>query len=222
MRHAYLTTAALLAMAVAITPARAAPSQRYEPEAASSHLAVQGTSTMHDWEAVGDVIRGHLILSETDLASLWARGISSLEKIAPTVRVEIPVESLESGKSGLDKKMHETLKARTHPVIAYRLEAAELKPGRNASETDTEEQLAVDTKGVLTVAGESRAVEIPMQIRRLPNSRLEISGQTTLRMTDFGIDPPKLMMGLLRTGDEVRVRWKCVLIPTANASPNEQ
>lgn len=216
MRRFPLSAAALVLVAVAATPGQAAAAQRYETEHDSaSQVVVGGTSTMHDWEATGDVIRGTLILNETDLSSLWRRA-SSPQKMIPTVYVEIPIESLKSGKSGLDKKMYETLKTQAHPVITYRLEATELRPGQNAREADMEEPIPIETKGVLTVAGKDRTVEIPMQIRRLPNSHLEVSGETTLRMTDFSINPPRLMMGVLRTGDEVHVRWKWVLVPSTD------
>ena len=215
MKRAFMTTAALLIVAVVATPARAAPSQRYEPETTSSHLAVEGTSTMHDWEAAGNVIGGYLILSESDLTSLWRKSASLPQKINPTVHVEIPIGSLKSGKSGLDKKMYETLKAQTHPVITYQMKTAELKPDPNTSKTDTEGKITIETKGILTVAGEEGTVAIPMQIRRLPNSHLEVRGETTLYMTDFGLTPPKLMGGLLRTGNEVHVKWECVWGPAA-------
>ena len=50
-----------------------------------------------------------------------------------------------------------------------------------------------------------------MQVRRLSTDRLEISGDTSLRMTEFGIDPPTAMLGMLHTGDIVHVRWTWIV-----------
>jgi len=214
--------AVVLLAAVAVTPAQAVAAQQYESDSTStSQVIVEGTSTMHDWEAKGEILHGQLNLTEADTTSLWSKP-SPPRKIAPSAKVEIPVESLKSGKSAMDQKMHEALKAQTNPAITYRLQSAQTQADQNARQAGTEEWVLVETTGVLTVAGKSRTVEIPMRLRWLPESKLEVSGETTLRMTDFGITPPKLMGGILRTGDKVRVRWKCVLVPAANASPNEQ
>ncbi len=212
-RFSLCVAAALLAVTVVATPMQAVAAQRYEPDASGSEVIVEGTSTMHGWEAKGSVIHGHLVLNEADLASLWSK-VPSTQRIAPATEVEIPVESLKSGKSAMDQKMHEALKAQSNPVITYRLESAKTPPDPNAREAGTEEGVSVETTGILMVAGKGRTVEIPMRLRRFAESaKLEVSGETTLRMTDFDIHPPKAMLGALRTGDEIRVRWKWLLTP---------
>ena len=210
---------ALFLTAAAGALAQAIAEERYEPDAASaSQITVEGTSTIHDWKAKGEVIHGHLILQEAYIASLWSK-LPSPQKITPRVEVKIPVLSLKSGNSTLDKNMHKALMVQEQPLITYRLEAAEIQPGRNDPEADTERQASIVVKGILAVAGVSQAMEIPVQVRRLPDNKLEVSGETILRMTDFGINPPRLMMGVLRTGDEVHVRWTWVLIPAADQQP---
>ena len=143
---------------------------------------------------------------------------SSSQALSPTVRVEIPVTSLVSGKRGMDEKMHEALKSKTYPLITYRLQSAKIIT-RQAAQAD-DAVLAIETTGVLTVAGAERAVDLPMHVRRLSEDRLEVSGEASLRMTEFGIVPPSAMLGLLQTGDTVTVRWTWALVPHRSDDPD--
>ena len=210
-RSPLITAAGLLFAAIIAAGASADPegAERYDAHIASSRLTLEGTSTLHDWQVEGQRLGGYVMVQENELASLWRPSDSSSRALSPTVRVEIPVTSLVSGKRGMDEKMQEALKAKTHPLITYRLQSAKIVT-RQAAQAD-DAVLAIETTGVLTVAGAERAVDLPMHVRRLSEDRLEVSGEASLRMTEFGIVPPRAMLGAIRTGDEVRVHWTWVL-----------
>ncbi len=191
--------------------AESSGAERYDADIASSRVTVEGTSTLHDWHVEGRRVGGYVIVQEHELAALWGASDLSTQSLAPTVRVEIPVTSLTSGKRGMDETIYKALKATTHPMITYRLESAQITTRQTNQRDDADRSLTIETKGVLTVAGAEQTVDILMQIRRLTENRLEISGDTSLRMTEFGIDPPPAMLGMLRTGDTVHVHWTWVL-----------
>ena len=203
-----LRFAALIAVGAS---ARANGVERYDADIPSSHVTVEGTSTLHHWMVEGKSVGGFLIVHENELASLWTISGPRSQPLTPTVRVEIPVASLTSGERGMDEQMHEALKARTHPMITYRLESATITTRQTDRGDDSGGGLPIDTHGVLLVAGAARAIDIPMQVKRLSHDRLQISGDTSFRMTDFGIDPPTAMLGMIRTGDMVHVHWTWVL-----------
>jgi hypothetical protein len=48
---------------------------------------------------------------------------------------------------------------------------------------------------------------MPVNVLPLAEKKMKISGTTTLKMTDFKIDPPapKIAMGMIKTGDEVKL-----------------
>ena len=186
--------------------------ERYDADLAASRVAVEGTSTLHGWHVEGHDLGGYVMVREDELAALWRSRGASPHALAPTVRVEIPVTSLTSGKRQMDEKMHEVLKAEAYPTIIYHLESAQVTTRQMAQADDVSGSLAIDTTGVLTVAGVERTVNIRMHVRRLLENRLEISGEASLRMTEFGIDPPRAMLGTLRTGDTVHVHWTWVLV----------
>ena len=199
-------------MIVALAAAEAMGAERYDSDPASNHLTVEGTSTVHHWAVRGHMIQGYVIFHEGEPSGLWATSDSVPRRLTPAVHVEIPVASLKSGTRGMDKKMSVALKAQSHPMITYQLESAEVTSRQTAQENSSQGPLTIETQGTLTVAGMERPVRIPMQIRRLSKDRLEVSGKTSLRMTDFGIDPPTAMLGVLRTDDTVQVHWTWVLV----------
>ena len=223
MRRAAPIAVAGLLLAVIIAAGASAEShgaERYDADIASSHVTIEGSSTLHGWRVEGQQFGGYLIVQENELASLW-NSTSSAHPLAPTVHVEIPVASLKSGKRGMDDKISEALKAKRHPTIAYRLESAEIKTRQTTQVDDCDGSRPIDTNGVLTVAGAERTVNIPMQVRCLSKNRLEVSGGTSLRMTDFGIDPPTAMLGMVRTGDTVHVHWTWVLAKSRTDNRDE-
>ena len=185
--------------------------ERYDADLIASRLTVEGTSTLHHWMVEGKSVGGSLIFHENELASLWTTSGPLSQPLAPTVHVEIPVTSLKSGKRAMDEKMYEALKAKAHPMIVYHLESAKVTTRQTAQGHDADGSFAVEATGILTVAGVERTVDIPMHVGRLSDHRLEIRGDTALRMTEFGIDPPRAMLGALRAGDTVHVHWTWVL-----------
>jgi len=201
----------LTGIITASASAELAGTERYEADLAASRVTVTGTSTLHAWHVEGRHLGGSLSIDGHELASLWRVSSSSPHTLAPTVRVEIPVTSLAGGTREMDEKMHEALKAKTHPTMTYRLESVTIPARQTAHTDDTGGSVTIDTTGVLVVAGAERTVNMPMRVRWLSDHRLEISGDTSLRMTEFGIDPPRAMLGMLRTGDEVHVHWTWVL-----------
>jgi polyisoprenoid-binding protein YceI len=110
-----------------------------------------------------------------------------------SLEVTIPARSLTSPKEGIDKNMHKALKVEEHPHIRFRLAALEpTGDGYRAS-------------GLLTIAGVEKEVGLALQTQRV-GAALSITGTTELLMTDFGIAPPKAMLGMLKTNPLVRIR----------------
>jgi polyisoprenoid-binding protein YceI len=107
--------------------------------------------------------------------------------------VIVAAASLSSPKDGLDKNMHKALKVAQHAEITFRLRSL-VGEGANYKAV-----------GVLTIAGVDKEATLNLQVRR-KDATLAITGTTELLMTDFGIQPPKAMMGMLKTDPQVRIR----------------
>lgn len=78
------------------------------------------------------------------------------------------------------------------------------------------------TRGWLVVAGVTNLIDMDVRFDRLETNRFRFSGAKTLKMNDFGVTPPspKLLMDMIKTGDEVKIRfdWYTGLRRSSSAS----
>lgn len=181
-----------------------------------SVLWLEGTSTMHDFESRSTEVKVALTRdpgagSPADAAGLAAlMGASSIRGV--TVRV--PVLSLKSGKEGLDKNLRKTMLVDKHPEVLFELDHYTVA----STSGDT---LRLRAEGFLTVAGQKRPIDLEARAWR-NGQGVWLAGHEALRMSDFGMKPPRMMMGALRVGDDIRVEYKLLLTPkdeTSASSP---
>jgi hypothetical protein len=79
------------------------------------------------------------------------------------------------------------------------LDAVERLPATGPTWTD----LKVWTR--ITIAGETRSVWLPAQVRKPGPNRWHIRAKKELRMTDFRVNPPTALMGMIKTSDEITI-----------------
>ena len=123
---------------------------------------------------------------------LQAGGVTAFE-------VAIPATSLTSPRECVDKNMHKALKAEQFADIRFRLKGVEPAAAGSYAEA-----------GWLTVAGVEKPVTLNLQVRRTA-AALAVTGTTDLLMTDYGVTPPKAMMGMLKTNPKVQIKIELVL-----------
>jgi hypothetical protein len=166
---------------------------------ASARVTLEGSSNLHPYTASTTAVR------VTKLVAAPSPG-DVLQQVAQPGALEafeitIAASSLKSPKEGIDKNMHKALKVEAHPDIVFQLRA--LEP---AGDT-------LRAAGTLTIAGVRREVTFPLQAQQA-GDRLTVSGATDILMTDYGITPPKAMLGMLKTDPRVVVRFEVVLTAT--------
>jgi hypothetical protein len=170
----------------------------------SGQISITGTSSLHDWEVVGKDIQGTLALAPG--ASMQT--LKDLKSALPLeAKVEVPSKSLESGNGVMDKKMFKALESNKYEKVLFVLDSLKVSEADSpASAADG--TLNVEVKAKLTIAGETRWVAFPAEITWLPEQKsLVVAGKVDLRMTEYGIDPPRALFGTLKTGDEVTVSF---------------
>ena len=177
-----------------------------------STLWLEGTSTMHDYEAKAGEVRVTMTRDDAKAAPANVGDLESLIRDSGIRRVdvEVPVATLKSKKEGLDKNMYKSLKATQHPVIRCQLTSYSVAPSKSGADT-----LDLRAEGTLEVAGSKRPVTLAARAWR-SGSGLWIVGSQPLKMSDFGIKPPTMMMGTLRVGDRVTVNYRLLLTPNGD------
>ncbi|MEJ2702809.1 MAG: YceI family protein [Sedimentisphaerales bacterium] len=187
------------------TPLLAEYGVHYEPTPAESHVQIDGTSNLHEWAIKGTVIEGYIDVNETCQFNPKVQGLPGLNKVMASLRthVEIPIRSLKSGHSGMDKNTYKALKSAQYPKIIYDLGQASIKTRPKPPDVTAE----FDTVGKLSIAGVTRPLNMPVSVKPLTNQRVQISGRATMKMTDFGVKPPTALFGLLKTGDQITISF---------------
>ena len=158
----------------------------YKLQPKNSKLVVEGTSTVHDWEVESTEFN-----AETRL-QVNQNNVSQVSQVLFTT----PAESLKSGKRMMDSKIQEALKTKKHPEIKFSLKESEAINGEKAMIT-----------GLLTIAGETKEVDVTVNFDAKNPQNLGVTGQVPLKMSDFNIEQPTAMMGTIKTGDEVVVKF---------------
>jgi hypothetical protein len=70
----------------------------------------------------------------------------------------------------------------------------------------------------MSVAGAERPVRMTVKTESLPDGSRRARGTVPIRMTDFGIVPPRPWFGVLRTADRVLIQFEIFVSPQALAS----
>ena len=194
----------LVPLLVASLAIAAEPMTKYEAKPGSK-VTLDGTSSMHNWTVESAIIGGSMELGFDPVNPKPG-------KVPAKVTATIPVRSLKS-KGKLDPKrmeevMQETMKMRVAPRIEYQLTELVLK---EAPKTPAD-PLQFDSKGQLSMAGVTNEISMPIAMERLEGNKLKTKGAITLKMTSFGMKPPapKLLLGMLSTGDDVKVSFEWV------------
>jgi len=63
--------------------------------------------------------------------------------------------------------------------------------------------------GNLTIAGKTNKVELAFNLT-LNGDKVELVGKKAFKMTDFGVEPPKALLGTIKTGDEIEVHYNTI------------
>ena len=209
-----LAAPALLAFQLlAALPALAATELRLLP---SSQVWLDGKTNVHAWQCVGDSLRAELSIAApaADLERRlgdWQRGPSGArldgagERAAgwdAAVELRIPIQALECGNPAMEHDMRKALRAAKYPEIGYRF--VRLREARYAP-AGAVPAFALRVEGEISLAGASRPVTIDVTATQLASRRFRLRGGLPLRMTDFGIEPPVALLGLIRARDELWV-----------------
>lgn len=183
---------AMLATVIAFAPIAARAQSALTLNNAT--VSIAGTSNIHEFTAVAKDVRVNRLAI--------ANGVPPTSVINNPAAVEgfeivIRAASLTSPKDGLDKNMHKALKTAEFPDIVFRLAKLEGQGAR------------LKATGTLKIAGVEKDITFNVTAAAAPTT-LTVSGEVPVLMTDYGIAPPKAMMGMLKTDPKVTVKFETV------------
>jgi polyisoprenoid-binding protein YceI len=155
------------------------------------NLVVSGTSTLHDWDMKSS--QGSFDASFTFNAAGAVTAITGLS-------FTTPANALKSGKDAMDKNAYKALKLDKNPNISFTAATATITA---ATATD----FTVKAIGKLNIAGAPVDAEIIATGKINADKSITVTGTKKISMKDYGMTPPSFMMGTIKTGNDVTLKF---------------
>lgn len=163
-----------------------------------SKLWVTGTSNVRDFECTATSVT-------VDVAALPGAVVlvTGGEKGVTSVGVRVPAGQLDCQNGKMNAHMMKAIKAAEFPQIAFDLTSYELATVPAA--------VNVTMTGDLTLGGVKKTITIKSKAAPAENGALKVTGVQDIRLSDFGLKAPQLMMGTLKVQDLVQVHFDLLL-----------
>ena len=149
-------------------------------------MIIYGTTNVHDFKTKVEQIKGELVVSSS--------------KKVQSLNIEIPVRSIKSGEKLMDNKTYEAFKDGKYPTISFQLTDV-------ASLQISGDDINVIVNGNLTIAGVTKRISFKTTGKSLKPGAYEFKGSIPLKMTDFKMKPPTAMLGVMKVGDAITLKY---------------
>jgi polyisoprenoid-binding protein YceI len=160
--------------------------------AQSVDFTVSGTSTVRGWTCA--------VTGSARVTTGSSTALRGLDDGVQSATLTVPVEDFTCPDDEMLEHLLEALRAEEFPEITFRLD------GYQASG-----QGAVTT-GTLTILDATQEVTLVLFLTP-SGSGVQMEGEVALDMTDYGVEPPVVMLGLMRVRPRIRIQVSGVLSP---------
>ena len=181
----------LIAIALAVLVAASSNSTPTEAQSARAQFEVSGTSTVRGWmcpvEGAVEMTPGQ----SSDPLPGFPNGLQS-------VTVTVQVQEFECPDEQMNEHLQEAMESPEHPQIVLELQEYSL-----AAST-------AEASGSITIHGVTKPITLEIQLVESADGVRGV-GQTEVDMTEFGVTPPSVWLGLLNVGEVVRIDFDAPL-----------
>ncbi len=164
-----------------------------------SKVWFDGKSTVRDWSCKATQIDARI-----DAEAGAVANVLRAQKAVKSVTLTFPTAKLDCANGTMNGHMMRALHGTEHPAITFTLTGYELAAGAAVQGT---------MNGTLTINGVTKPVSFSAQYAAGTAGALRVTGTYALRMTEWGVEPPKLMMGALKVDPMVTVSFDLQLQP---------
>ncbi len=176
---------------------------KYSPDS-DSRIWIEGSSNVNQFTCTAERYEG-----EAQLPGEAAGSDNQMTDDGLILEFRIPVQSFECGRSRMNRDLYNALKAGEFLYISFEYkDAINITPA-----TDQPGVFTLEIAGTLTVAGTSREILFDAQGHVLDNMRLRANGKKEIRMTDFDVEPPTGLLGMVRARDRLTVHFDLFASP---------
>lgn len=189
---------ALVCIATAGTLVAWRPSAQPLTLAPESKLWFDGKSTVKDWACKAPVMEAAVEAPAPGAVDAVLTG----KKAVSTVTFTVPTMKLDCDNGTMNGHMRKALNAEKHGTITFKLTDYVLATNGAVKGT---------LNGELTINGVTKPIVLPVEFAKAETGALRVKGVYELKMTDWEVKPPKLMMGTMKVNEMVNVGFDLLL-----------
>ena len=155
-------------------------------------FTVSGTSTVRGWTCS---VSGTAQVTSGSSAPApgFAAGVQS-------ATLTVPVADFECPDDTMTEHLMDAMKPAEFSEITFQLDSYEASSG------------GATASGALTIQGVSMPVSFPISLTP-SGAGVAIAGEVGIDMTEYGVEPPVVLLGLLRVGPEIRIQFEGTVVP---------
>jgi polyisoprenoid-binding protein YceI len=154
----------------------------------ASRIWVKGGSTVRDYTCNAKTIEAKISTQPTESPAL------PLEQLVRSGQVSVRVADVDCGNGTMNEHMRKALRGADHPQLSFVLDQYFIEATGN-----------LRLLGKLTMAGQTRDIEFTGTVKESDGGVLRVEVSKQIRMTEWGIKPPRLIMGTLKVHDPVTI-----------------
>jgi hypothetical protein len=117
----------------------------------------------------------------------------------------VTTSKLDCGRKGINKDLHKALKSDSFPQI--RIEVETIRLPEETARLNKTEWTTLPVKTQITIAGTRRPLHLNVQAKSLGDGQYQLRSRTEIAMSDFGIDPPRPMFGMIKVEDLISIHF---------------
>ena len=156
-----------------------------------SRVAIEGSSNLKDIHCEAVTVHFPKVV---DVGYTLANNSLALNG----ARIVLDVEMLDCGARLINKDMKSTLKADQFPTITMDIVNIQLPVGQRELEVYWQ---ALSAKTTVQMAGVTRKEPFVFEAKKISNDRYRIIGSHEIKLSNYCLDPPTAMMGLVKVDD---------------------
>lgn len=158
-------------------------------------LVILGTSNVHDWDMKSEQGYCSSLFHVTNTGML--NGISY-------IIFTVPAESLKSFNTNMDKNAYKALNTEKYSNISFTASSIHIRHNGVSG-------YLLTAKGKLTISSVTKDVVITANGNLKADKSISYTGAFKLKMTDYNVEPPAIMMGAVKSDDLVTVKFDLLL-----------
>jgi polyisoprenoid-binding protein YceI len=165
----------------------------------ASRLWIRGTSTVRSFECKAGPLEAKVETAAPGATAALMGG----EKAVTAASITIPAAQLDCRNGTMNEHMKKALKVKEHPTIEFRIASYTL--------AKASEGMRAELTGTLTLGGVEKPVTVQAIGKDEGDGTLRVTGTHEIRMTEYGLKPPTLMLGTMKVNERVNVGFDLLL-----------